>query len=194
MMVYRRISLPRVISIILFLTFALIFWKLCNHGSVARFQNTCNMTEEYQRNLEELLHRLVSLLSLFLPLVHLTRTQVMIISFYSSVSSQLEHHNFNVFLCYGSLWGEIRQSRLLPWSHKAELCILEDQLIEYGFDDFVKDFQRNQLNIRYIAADGFFYIEASSIGWSQMTSKPFIEIYIFGKDRQVSHNPLEFRL
>lgn len=67
-MVYGRISLPRVISIILFLTFALIFWKIFNHGSVARFHNTCNMTEEYQRNLAELLHRLVS--------AHLRRTQV----------------------------------------------------------------------------------------------------------------------
>lgn len=75
MMVYGRISLPRVISLILFLTFALIFWKIFNHGSVARFHNTCNMTEEYQRNLEELLHRLVQ------SSTRLLQTQVVTIRF-----------------------------------------------------------------------------------------------------------------
>lgn len=105
-----------------------------------------------------------------------------------SVSSQLELHNFNVFLCYGSLWGEIRLSRLLPWSHKAELCILEDQLIEYGYEDFSKDFERNHMNIRYIAADGYYYIESDTAGWSQTLSKPFVEIFIFTKDRKVSHS------
>lgn len=93
-----------------------------------------------------------------------------------------------MFLCYGSLWGEIRQSRLLPWSHKAELCILEDQLNEYGHDDFVKDFERNHMSIRHIAADGYYYIESNSIIQSQSISKPYVEIFIFAKDRQVSQS------
>lgn len=100
----------------------------------------------------------------------------------------MEHHNFIIFLCYGSLWGEIRQSRLLPWAHKAELCILEDQLSEYGYEDFVKDFERNHLNIRYIAADGYYYIESNSIGLAQSKAqRPFVELFVFAKDRQVSH-------
>lgn len=178
-MVYRRISLPRLISIILLLTFAFIFWKIFRNGSIARFQYTCNMTDEYQRNLEELFHRLVFWFT------HLICFKFTILVRFS-VASQLERHNFVVFLCYGTLWGEIRQSRLLPWSHKAELCILEEQLIEYGPKDFVKDFERNHLNVRYIATDGYYNIESDSIGWSTQTmSKPFVEIFIFAKDRQV---------
>lgn len=102
------------------------------------------------------------------------------------MASQLEYHNFVIFLCYGSLWGEIRQSQLFPWAHKAELCILEDHLVEYGRDDFVSDFERNHLKIQYIAADGYYYIESNSIGWSQTISKPFVELYIFAKDRKVN--------
>lgn len=63
-MVFGRISGPRVISVLLFVTFALIFWKIFNHASHAKFQNTCNMTDDYQRNLEELLHRLVERIGL----------------------------------------------------------------------------------------------------------------------------------
>lgn len=78
-------------------------------------------------------------------------------------------------------------SRLLPWSHKAELCILEDHLTEYGRNEFVKDFEQSNFNVRYIAADGYYHIENDSNGWAPVTtSKPYVEIYLFAKDQNVN--------
>lgn len=148
---------------------------------MAQFQHTCPMTDEYQRSLEELLHRFV-----LCSRSYQTRFPTVSFSIYFSVASQLEQHNFVVFLCYGSLWGEIRQSRLLPWALKAELCILEDHLIEYGYDDFAKDFKRNHMNIQYIAGDGYFYVESSAIDRSRTMLEPSVEIFVFAKDREVS--------
>lgn len=32
------------------------------------------------------------------------------------------------FLCYGSLWGQLRLSRSLPWEADVELCVLNEEM------------------------------------------------------------------
>lgn len=32
------------------------------------------------------------------------------------------------FLCYGSLWGQLRLSRTLPWERDIELCVLNEEM------------------------------------------------------------------
>lgn len=32
------------------------------------------------------------------------------------------------FLCYGSLWGQLRLGRTLPWERDIELCVLNEEM------------------------------------------------------------------
>lgn len=94
----------------------------------------------------------------------------------------LDKHILTNFLCYGSLWGEIRMSRLFPWSEKAEICILNDQLSHIKTEDFLHLFKENKLNIKYIGREGYYFVENDD---ESATFRPFVEIYVFAKDKAV---------
>lgn len=86
------------------------------------------------------------------------------------------------FLCYGSLWGEIRMSRLFPWSETAEICVLNEQLEHIKSEDFQRSFKEDHLNIKHISREGYYIVESDN---EMATIRPFVEIYVFAKDELV---------
>lgn len=91
-----------------------------------------------------------------------------------------EKHNLVHFLCYGTLWGQIRMSKILPWSAKAEFCVLNNQLSDIDEGHLYSSFQRMFLRLRYFSTDGVYVVQDNH------KSHPFIEIYVFERDNTVS--------
>lgn len=83
------------------------------------------------------------------------------------------------FLCYGTLWGQIRIGDVLPWSLKAELCVLNVQVSAVDEGHLYSSFQRNFLRLRYFSADGVYRVEDTQRPY------PFVEIFVFDRDVEV---------
>jgi phosphorylcholine metabolism protein LicD len=58
------------------------------------------------------------------------------------------------FLCYGSLFGQIRQSASLPWEKDAELCVLNEEISQYDEVFMKRLFWKQGLDIFYDSAEG----------------------------------------
>uniref|UniRef100_A0A182YPL2 Uncharacterized protein n=1 Tax=Anopheles stephensi TaxID=30069 RepID=A0A182YPL2_ANOST len=118
-----------------------------------RFQHTCNMTELYRQELEQLFER---------------------------VHRLLVQHGLTHFLCYGTLWGQIRMSRMLPWREKAEFCVLNDELMRHEEARFLRNFYSSELRIHYLHSDGIYRIFANEPTVRHAT--PYVELIVFQLD------------
>lgn len=64
------------------------------------------------------------------------------------------------YLCYGSLWGQIRSGKALPWQADVEMCLKNEEI--YKDEVFIaKMFRSNSLNIAYGSAEGIFKMDFS---------------------------------
>lgn len=177
-----RFSLTRVLSTISLSLLLLLLWNLYSN-QLPNYQRTCNATTEYQNELEALLKRWVSILS------EKVSQNILIWSLcIFRTKDVLDKHVLINFLCYGSLWGEIRMSRIFPWSEKAEICILNEQLNNIKPEDFLRVFKENNLNIKYIGREGYYFVESDD---KSATIRPFVEIYVFANDKQVTTQSFE---
>lgn len=79
------------------------------------------------------------------------------------------------FLCFGSLWGQVRIGRALPWARKIEMC-----LIDTLRDDILitKTFREDGLSATYLYASGVYRIQEND-------NAPKLEIIVFEEDSVV---------
>lgn len=91
----------------------------------------------------------------------------------------LQKHNIVHFLCYGTLWGQIRIAEILPWSQKVELCILNQHVSAIDEGHLYSSFQRDFLRLRYFSTDAIYVVEDIH------RSYPYVEIFVFDKDDEV---------
>lgn len=91
----------------------------------------------------------------------------------------LEKFSLTHFLCYGSLWGQIRIAKLLPWHPKSELCLFNEELM--GIDEamFISAFFKNGMHIKYVYAEGYYRVEDKTL------KEPCVELYVFERDKEV---------
>ena len=95
------------------------------------FDSTCNVPERHTRNLHAMVHAAHDVLD-GLDLVH--------------------------FLCYGSLFGQIRHSASLPWERDAEMCLLNEEVAKFD-EVFVKRaFWKRGLDVVYDSAEGRYIV------------------------------------
>ena len=83
------------------------------------------------------------------------------------------------FLCFGSLWGQVRIGRALPWARKVELCLV-DSLRDDGL--ITKAFREASLSATYMHAAGIYLVQEQDIG----KDAPKVEIIVFEEDTVVS--------
>ena len=90
-------------------------------------------------------------------------------------------------LCYGTLWGQIRNQKILPWHPKGEFCILNHELIKVEEAKFISSFLKSNMKIRYIMSEGFYRIENEFDGQNDDAKKePFVDLFVFEHDNIVS--------
>ncbi|CAG2054732.1 unnamed protein product [Timema podura] len=96
-----RFTPTRMLLYICVLIIIIVVWTLFKKSQTLGFTRTCPHPEQFQDQLHQLADKVNRVLS----------------------SLQLTH-----FLCYGSLWGQIRLSRSLPWEADVEFCLLNEEL------------------------------------------------------------------
>uniref|UniRef100_A0A182JJQ5 Uncharacterized protein n=1 Tax=Anopheles atroparvus TaxID=41427 RepID=A0A182JJQ5_ANOAO len=153
-----RFSLYRLVVILcvgIILYTAVRWWQIvfAQESTVRQFQHTCNMTEQYRHELEHLFERVHRLL----------------------VQQKLTH-----FLCYGTLWGQIRLAKMLPWREKAEFCVLNDELMHHEEARFIRNFYANELHINYHHSEGIYRIFANEP--AALRTRPYVELVVFQLD------------
>ena len=86
-------------------------------------------------------------------------------------------------ICYGTLWGTLRNGQLLPWDNNVDFCVKWADINKVDDAHITEIFKKNQLSISYVSrlghyevkygsADGYitvflgtFYGEMYRIGW-----------------------------
>ena len=116
-----------VTAIVIFVLLWTVFVQQSPPDGAKTFDSTCNVPERYVRNLHAMVHAAHEVLD-GLDLVH--------------------------FLCYGSLFGQIRNSASLPWERDAEMCLLNEEVAKFD-EVFVKRaFWKRGLDVVYDSAEG----------------------------------------
>ncbi|CAH0386900.1 unnamed protein product [Bemisia tabaci] len=116
------------------------------------FTETCHHTEAFQDNLHSLASRVHNVLAA-LKLTH--------------------------FLCYGSLWGQIRLSRSLPWESNVEFCVFNEELITKDEVYLQRVFKQHQLLLSYDSSEGLYSIMDPKIGGA------LVELVVFEENPQI---------
>ncbi|XP_055610297.1 uncharacterized protein LOC129757191 [Uranotaenia lowii] len=127
-------------------------WQIVSHSksSESRFLHTCNVSDSYRIELERLFER---------------------------VHNILEEQQIIHFLCYGTLWGQIRMGRLLPWRKKADFCVLNEELVTREEARFLRYFINQDLQIYYVHSEGVYriFVDDPETG-------PYVELIVFQRD------------
>ncbi|XP_062549701.1 uncharacterized protein LOC134214307 [Armigeres subalbatus] len=151
-----RFSLYKLVMLLFFIIafYYITRWQIVLHNEnethLQRFVHTCNISEAQRNELEQLFHR---------------------------VHDILGRHGLTHILCYGTLWGQIRMAKMLPWRKKAEFCVFNEELMALEEASFLRSFYSNNLKIYYIHSEGLYRIfpENPDIG-------PYVELIVFQRD------------
>ncbi|GLV48584.1 hypothetical protein CBL_06017 [Carabus blaptoides fortunei] len=83
------------------------------------------------------------------------------------------------FLCYGSLWGQIRLSRTLPWESTSQFCLRNEELIALDEVYIIRAFDKHGLKIHYNSADGVYLVTDPYL------TGVLVELYVFEEDKLI---------
>ena len=63
------------------------------------------------------------------------------------------------FLCYGSLWGALRNQKMIPWDNDIDFCVLNADLqgVEEAF--FIKTFRSYEMELSYDHRHGIYQVK-----------------------------------
>ncbi|EEB20054.1 conserved hypothetical protein [Pediculus humanus corporis] len=127
-----RFSLKRYLIFLFFVYVLLFAWNFISRKyGRSTFLETCNFPKKYQDEL------------------HI---------FTNEVHKILKVLNVTHFLCYGSLWGEIRFSRVLPWEDKSVMCILNEEILTKDELSIIRIFKNNGFYISYQSSEGQYVV------------------------------------
>nr|CAD7203859.1 unnamed protein product [Timema douglasi] len=126
-----RFTPTRLLLYICVLIIIIVVWTLFKKSQSLGFTRTCPHPEQFQDQLHQLADKVNHILS----------------------SLQLTH-----FLCYGSLWGQIRLSRSLPWEADVEFCLLNEELSLHDEVFLARAFKKHKLDMKYNSAEGLYMI------------------------------------
>ncbi|XP_005100136.1 uncharacterized protein LOC101845102 [Aplysia californica] len=66
-----------------------------------------------------------------------------------TASDVLTQLNVSHALCYGTLWGALRNGEILPWDNNVDVCVMREQIQRPGWHNLHKAFQSRNLPIVY---------------------------------------------
>ena len=84
------------------------------------------------------------------------------------------------FLCYGSLWGQLRLSRSLPWEADVEYCLLNEELITKDEVYLARALRNKNMRLDYDSTEGVYIVTDSTLPGAK------VELIVFEKDPMVS--------
>ena len=72
-------------------------------------------------------------------------------------------------------------AKILPWRHKAEFCVINDEILAIDESKFIRDFYNKNMKIYYIHSEGVYRIYDE-----KYEDLPFVELFVFQKDKSVN--------
>ena len=79
------------------------------------------------------------------------------------VANTLKNLGLTHFLCYGSLWGALRNQRTLEWDRNLDFCILHHELATIDEKKFHKEFILQGLRYSYNSRRGKYIVEYKTV-------------------------------
>ncbi|KAJ1528834.1 hypothetical protein ONE63_007208 [Megalurothrips usitatus] len=125
-----RLKLSRAVYATVFFSTCIVFWYLF-HQKPTNFTKTCELPTAFQNNLLNIFYRVHKVLDV-MSLTH--------------------------FLCYGSLWGQIRRSSTLPWEADAEFCVNNQEISKFDENFIDRIFRKHNLTLVYDSAEGLYSV------------------------------------
>lgn len=133
-------------------------WTVMNQSHKEHFTHTCNNSEGFQEDLHKIAYKTHHVLET----LHLTH-----------------------FLCYGSLWGQIRLSRSLPWESDVEFCLLNEELTSYDEVYLIRMFKKQGLTLTYDSSEGMYVVTDPNVPNAEVQLVIFEEDKMLGMLRRV---------
>lgn len=146
-----RLSVSRILSALCITMAMLLLWIIIRHTR-STYTQTCHHSEIFHEGLHLLTDRVHRLLT----------------------SLGLTH-----FLCYGSLWGQLRLSRSLPWEADVELCVFNEEMALKDEVFLERQFRKHSMKIVYDSTEGKYIVSDKSLPGAT------VELIVFEEDPMV---------
>ncbi len=134
-----RVTPTKVLNFFTAAVLLVLLWTVfrqSNGGIFSDYNGACDLPAEFREDL----HRLVS-----------------------AAHNALDQLDLTHFLCYGSLFGQVRRSATLPWERDAELCVLNEEVARYD-ELYIKNaFKRRGMHIYYDSAEGRYVVSETDL-------------------------------
>lgn len=103
----------------------------------------------------------------------------------------MQHYDFRVhhvlstlgvshWLCYGSLWGQIRLGRTLSWERRAQLCARNEELSPVDELFLQRAFTKHGLAASYSSSEGAYEVQAGTT--ANIPNAPIVQLIVFEFD------------
>ena len=122
-----RITPAKIVKLSALLLIVIVIFVLFVTTQTREFTSTCDMSEDFIERLYALMRE-----------THLILDKL-----------KLTH-----FLCYGSLFGQIRYSETPAWEKDGEFCLLNQELSQYDEVFLKRTFRQRDLDITYDSSEG----------------------------------------
>ncbi|CAG5126311.1 unnamed protein product [Candidula unifasciata] len=66
-----------------------------------------------------------------------------------SVTRLLSKLNISHVICYGTLWGALRQGKILPWDNNVDFCLLKNEIEKVPYSTLQAEFKSQQIDLTY---------------------------------------------
>lgn len=148
-----RFSLPRTVISVVIAIILFTTWFVARKLTHRTFTQTCNHSEKFHEGLHSLADR-----------VHTVLTSI-----------GLTH-----FLCYGSLWGQLRLSRSLPWESDIEYCLLNEEIITKDEVYLARIFKNKKMELEYDITEGIYTITDDELSGAK------VQLIVFEMDPMIN--------
>ncbi len=75
-----------------------------------------------------------------------------------AVHRALEELDLTHFLCYGSLFGQVRRTSSLLWEKSAEFCVLNEEVGKYDEVFLKNNFKKRGMELAYDSGEGIYVV------------------------------------
>lgn len=97
------------------------------------------------------------------------------------------------FLCYGSLFGQVRRAATLPWEKDAEFCVLNEEFEKHDELFIKRAFKKVGLDVVYDSAEGLYVVKVAKepeivAKLSEKISPQFsgyVQLIVFAVDKDI---------
>ena len=129
-----RLTPTRALNFFTAAVLVVLLWTVfqqSNGGLFSDYDGACDLPVPYRKDLHRLAH---------------------------AAHVALQDLDLTHFLCYGSLFGQVRRAASLPWEKHVYFCVLNEELSKYDAVFLKHSFKKRGMLISYDSAEGLYVV------------------------------------